>query len=133
MLATVWHVLADIISAVPNACAAVGLPSPLAIPGEALDPEFSAIVPVQDASRCMYVLVQTTDAASLAAAAGALASEAGDLLGEIANMVAGIAASGSEYSLGLPVVFRGTPVSAPPADTRMFESGGAAFSVGVLG
>lgn len=130
---TVPRVLANVVTSIPHACAAVGLPEPFTVEGPAPTPRLTALVPIQEPSRCLYVVVHSDAPEALALAAGATEAEAADILGEIANMVAGIVVAGTEYTLGLPVVFDSAPLVAPPSEVRVFEAGGARFCAGLLG
>lgn len=126
-------VLGLVIASIPTACSAVGLPDPLSIEGEAPQAEITALVPMTNESRCVFVAVQTADPDGIATVAGVTLDEVADVLGEMANMAAGISAAGTDFTLGLPVVFRGAALIAPPSAIRRFEVDGVEFAAGLWG
>ncbi len=141
--ADTWHtqrerapcgaVLGLVIASLETACEAVSLPAPLSLDSASSEAVLTALVPLMNESRCVYVAVGTSQPSSLAAAAGLDESDAADVLAELANMVAGISSAGTELGLGLPVVLQGAAAIAPPAEMRAFSTGGAEIVVGVWG
>jgi uncharacterized membrane protein len=126
-------VLALVIAAIETACEAVSLPTPLPLEAPSSEPVLTALIPLMDESRCVYIAVGAAQPSSLAAAAGVGAEDAADLLAELTNMLAGISSAGTEFSLGLPVVFEGVARVAPPAQMLAFSTGSAEFVLGVWG
>ena len=133
---TVVAVLLEVETAVLHACAAVGLTEPRATVLDSNQHALTAIVPMQDATRCLYISVSSSNPEALPAAIGVNQDDISpaDVLAEMANLVAGVMAAGSDLTIGLPLVFAGDTLSSPPRISETsFLSQDVSFTVSILG